>query len=68
MRRIIADREKCAGYANCLLAAPDVFDLDQDGLVKVLRDTVAETGRVGAEQAARTCPTAAISIDREEPV
>ncbi|MFI5615089.1 ferredoxin [Amycolatopsis sp. NPDC051903] len=58
-----ADRAKCKGWANCVAGADDVFDIDDDGVVTLLRESIApdEAGRVG--EVARTCPEAALAVD-----
>ena len=40
--RIAVDLSKCDGYANCVMAAPDVFDLGDDGLVVVLEPVLPD--------------------------
>ncbi|MFI9384993.1 ferredoxin [Kutzneria sp. NPDC052558] len=62
---ITADRERCVGAGQCVLAAPAVFDQDDDGLVAPL--TVdPETGDQDAvRQAVNVCPSSAIWIDKE---
>ena len=57
------DREVCMGSGNCQFWAPNVFDLDDDG--------VAVTVDAGGDPdekvvlAARGCPTGAISVFRD---
>lgn len=63
MTRIIADRTACQGYANCVIAAPDYFDLDDDALVVVLRDDLPDDERKRVEEAARSCPVSALTIE-----
>ncbi|WP_255207611.1 ferredoxin, partial [Mycolicibacterium sp. PAM1] len=43
MSVIKADVEVCQGYANCVVAAADVFDIGDAGTVVILDDTVAES-------------------------
>ena len=63
--RIVVDRSKCQGYANCLLAADDVFDLDDSG-VAVVKDEHPPRERLAAvQEAVRTCPVQAISVLEE---
>lgn len=66
--RVAVDLSRCQGYANCLSAAPGVFDLDDEsGLAVVL---VAEPPSGACEQArhaARMCPVGAIVIEEEGP-
>ncbi len=60
--RIQVDMGKCQGYGNCVTADAAHFDLDDDGLVVVLRDTVTDTERERAAAAARSCPAEAIRL------
>jgi ferredoxin len=62
MATITADPSACQGYGNCLTNASDVFDMDDDGVVIVLRETVDEADRVRVEEAARSCPVNALTI------
>jgi ferredoxin len=58
--RISADIGKCQGYGNCVALDGDHFDLDDDGMVLVLRDAVVEAEVEGTQEAVRSCPVAAI--------
>jgi ferredoxin len=63
MRRLVVDLNLCDAHGDCVLAAPDVFDLGEDDDQVVVLD--AEPGdeqweRV--ERAARACPVSAIRI------
>lgn len=62
MAKIVADLDACQGYANCVLAAGDYFDLDDDGVVVVLQATVADSDRPRVEEAARSCPVSALRV------
>jgi ferredoxin len=62
MIEVTVDRATCRGYANCVLAAADVFDLDDEGKV-VLKASTVEDSQVGAiRRAAYDCPTDSISF------
>lgn len=62
--RIKADIPSCEGYANCVVAAPEYFDLDDDsGLVVVLQEDVAADQKAHVENAVRSCPVAALRLD-----
>lgn len=63
MFRVHADLAKCEGYANCIIAAPDVFSIDDDNVVEVLDENPPEGERPAAEEAVRNCPTQALSIE-----
>lgn len=65
MPRPKADRSACQGYANCVATAPDIYDLDDDGNVTLLRDVVGEQDRPRIEEAVRGCPVGALDVDYE---
>jgi ferredoxin len=58
----IIDRQACMGSGNCLYWAPDVFDLDDDGVAVVIGDV--SDGDDRARKAADNCPTGAIRLER----
>ncbi|MET8430482.1 ferredoxin [Nocardia sp. NPDC004860] len=44
---IIADYDRCEGHGECVIAAPEVFDLNDDGdAVIILDDSPAEALKV----------------------
>ncbi|MYR34817.1 ferredoxin [Nocardiopsis alba] len=59
--RLSADREVCVGAGQCVRAAPDLFDQDDDGLVVVLRADVPTEASTGARTAADWCPSGAVT-------
>jgi ferredoxin len=63
MPRIIVDTARCEAHGDCVIAAPEVFDLDDDNVVMLLRDDVPEDMRDKVERAARDCPVTAIRIE-----
>ena len=63
MAIVKADREICEGYGNCAFNAGDLFDLDDDGLVVVRKPEITQTDRDQAEEAVRSCPVAALSLE-----
>jgi ferredoxin len=58
--RIRADLDKCQGYGNCVAIDAQHFDIDDDGLVVVLDETVSPADLGTTEEAVRSCPVAAI--------
>jgi ferredoxin len=53
----------CDLHGLCVDAAPEVFQIGDDGVLHVLIETPPEELRAKVEKAARECPTGAISID-----
>jgi ferredoxin len=47
-----------------MLAAPQVFEVRDDGMLYVLQEEPPEALRAGVENAARLCPTQAITIEK----
>ncbi|GAB3456789.1 ferredoxin [Streptomonospora sediminis] len=60
--RLHADTGVCAGAGQCVRAAPDLFDQDEDGLVVLLAADVPEHARRRALEAADWCPSGAVSV------
>lgn len=52
----------CEGFANCVVAAPDLFDLDDDDKVIILEEKLDGGERARVEEAIRTCPVNALTI------
>jgi ferredoxin len=57
------DRDVCVGAGMCVLTAPDVFDQDDDGIVKVLHDQPASGEEDAVRQAALLCPSGAVRLN-----
>lgn len=58
-----ADFGACQGYANCVDAAPDVYDIDDEGVVVLLKEEITDEERPRIEEAARSCPVSALIIE-----
>jgi 3-phenylpropionate/trans-cinnamate dioxygenase ferredoxin reductase subunit len=63
MAVVKADLAACQGYANCVVGADDVFDIDDDGVVVLLRTTIPGAERARVEEAARSCPVSALVVE-----
>ena len=61
--RVSVDKDVCGGHGDCVLTAPGVFDFGgDDDVVSVLVDDPPEAMHDRAREAARVCPTGAISV------
>lgn len=60
--KVQVDLDRCEGHGMCAFAAPDVFDLDDEGVLHY--DPAPPDARRGdVENAVRSCPAGAISIE-----
>jgi ferredoxin len=63
---ITLDDSKCQAYGNCMLTAPDVFDLgDDDAVVTILQERPGPELRSVIEEAVRSCPVEALSLHED---
>lgn len=61
--KIIVDFELCQSHGLCTQAAPELFEIRDDGFLYVLDENPPAALRDKAEKAARECPTSAITIE-----
>ena len=60
---LIVDATLCQAYGNCLIAAPELFDLDEETNVAVVLQDPTEELRSAADEAVRSCPVQAITLE-----
>jgi ferredoxin len=60
--KVVVDMNVCQDHGQCVFAAPQVFQLDDDGRLVVLIEEPDESLRATVEDAADVCPVQAISI------
>lgn len=61
--KITVDFDHCEVHGDCVVAAPEVFDIgDDDDVVQVLNDSPGEELRSKVETAVKMCPVAAIKL------
>jgi ferredoxin len=62
--KVKLDPDVCDAHGDCVVAAPEIFDLDDDDEVaKVLMPEPGEDLRDKAVEAADACPVQAITIE-----
>ena len=61
--KVHVDMNLCQSHGECVLAAPDVFELGDDDVLRWKED-VDESRRAAVEEAVNACPMMAISIDQ----
>lgn len=61
--KVLVDLDRCQGYANCVMVAPGVFDIDDvKGTAILKQEHPDESLRAACEEAVRQCPAEAISV------
>jgi ferredoxin len=62
--RVVLDLDTCQGYANCVMSAPEVFDIaEQTGVAILLQEHPDDTQRAAVEEAVRQCPSESITLE-----
>lgn len=61
--KVTADRSKCCGYGLCAQMCPQLYKLDENGIVYLETDTVPDGLEDDAREGASACPAEAILIE-----
>ena len=63
MVKVVVDFDKCKSNAVCMAVAPEVFEVRDDNFLYLLQEEPPEELRPKVEEAVRTCPTGAITLE-----
>jgi ferredoxin len=61
--RIVVDYDRCTGNGICESAAPEHFEVQDDGSLEVLAEQVDEEHLSEVREAVAGCPTEALSLE-----
>jgi ferredoxin len=62
--KVILDANRCELHGECVMAAPQIFDIEDDqDAVTVLNAEPSEEQRSAVEHAVMLCPTSAIRLE-----
>jgi ferredoxin len=61
--RVSADRTRCCGYGLCAQLCPQIYKLDENGLVYLETDTVLPELEEAAREGAAACPAEALVVE-----
>ncbi len=61
---IDVDLGKCEGHGLCEQAAPEIYELDDEGFVRLRHEKISASQEAMAEAGARVCPVNALTIRR----
>ena len=60
--KVIADATMCCGYGLCAQMCPEIYKLDENGIVYLETDTVPEELLDAAIEGAECCPAQALQV------
>jgi ferredoxin len=60
--RVAVNRGRCTGIGICESISPAYFEVGDDGVLILVRETVGAADRAEVEEAVRSCPAAALTI------
>ncbi len=60
--KVTVHRERCISSGNCVLKAPNVFELDAEGVVVLRNAKPAAADHALVREAAAYCPVVAIEV------
>jgi ferredoxin len=60
--KITLEKDKCITSGQCVMAAPAVFDQDDDGVVVLLDENPPESEYAAVREAAMVCPAQLIHV------
>ncbi|MEX2237812.1 MAG: ferredoxin [Dehalococcoidia bacterium] len=63
--KVSVDPDLCEANAKCFIAAPEIFQPDDDGWAQVILEHLPEELHAKAVRAARLCPRLAIKVEEE---
>jgi ferredoxin len=61
--KVVVDYDVCQSHGLCTQAAPEVFEIRDDGFLYLLDENPGENLRKKLETAVRECPTGAIKLE-----
>jgi ferredoxin len=62
--KVVVDFNRCMGLGICESMAPDLFELNDDGELVLLKQDVIDGELQSVEKAVARCPTEALRIER----
>jgi ferredoxin len=63
--KVVVNFDLCQSNAVCVGIAPEVFEVRDDGFLYILDEHPEESLRPKLEEAVRSCPTQAISLEED---
>lgn len=64
--KVILNRDACIGCGACAAICDSVFEIDETGVSKVIKEKVEEDEIDSVKDAIESCPTEAISFEENK--
>ena len=64
--KVVLNRDACIGCGACAALCEDIFEIDNEGLSKVIKEEVKDEEVELTRDAIESCPTGAISLEEKE--
>ena len=64
--RVVLNRDACIGCGACAALCEDIFEIDNEGLSKVIKEEVKDEEVELTRDAIESCPTGAITLEEKE--
>lgn len=62
--KVVVDFVKCTGLGICESMAPEIFEVNDDGHLVLLKEDITDEELQSVEEAVAGCPTEALRIER----
>ena len=63
--KVVVNRDNCIGCGACQGICPEVFEIDDEGLSKVICEDFSNVDKASLNDAVEGCPTSAIEKTEE---
>ena len=64
--KVVLNRDACIGCGACAALCEDIFEIDNEGLSKVIKEEVKDEEVELTRDAIESCPTEAISFEENK--
>lgn len=64
--KVEINKEACIGCGACQMIAPEVFEINDDGVSTVLTEEIEKDLEEKVNEAVDSCPTSAIKVEKNE--
>lgn len=64
--KVVLNRDACIGCGACAALCEDIFEIDNEGLSKVIKEEVKDEEVELARDAVECCPTGAIALEEKK--